>query len=454
MSKTKVSVRMHAHPLAAEETLVYVSQNVIRRWKIPVREPVELRFGAARETVKVTAIPTRSELRLSPELMQRFGLPAQGTTLRLAYRQAARAIRIGPLLGVMIPKVTQTPGRRFGIITPFCREVTEACRTQGAFVYFFTPDNARSTRDTIDGWSLHGHEYNASFPVPDVIYNRLPSRKLDGKTGLQEFLNTAKSKWNTSVFNEKYLDKTEVFHALKGCAGVVRYLPESWPFTGAVQLKSMLGRYNSVFLKPIRGSLGKGIIRITRSKSGLTLSSSGTGGVQKRVFATLPALIKAVSGKLKKNRYQIQQGLDLITVGGRPVDFRALVQKTAGGVWKVTSIVARTAGTNRFVSNVAQGGTVGTVAQTVAKTNLAAGRTGLTARLQHAALSIAKCVDERIPAHFGELGVDLAVDRTGRVWLLEVNSKPSKNDSSLLSDQKVRPSVRHLVRYARHLTNL
>lgn len=405
-------------------------------------------------TVKAAATPARNELRLSPELIERFGLPSQGTTLRLYYRPAARLLRIGPLLGVMIPKVTQTPGRRFGIITPFCREITEACRTQGAFVYFFTPDDARSTQDTINGWSLHPSEYTANFPVPDVIYNRLPSRKLDGRPGLQEFLSTVKGKWNTSVFNEKYLDKTEVFQALRGYAGAVGYLPESWSFTSISQLRSMLNKYRTVFLKPVRGSLGKGILRITRAKPGYVLSSSGPEGIRKRRFSSLASLVAALSGKLKKNRYQIQQGLDLIAVGGRPVDFRALVQKTSDGVWKVTSIVARTAGSNRFVSNVAQGGTVDTVKRTVARSNLAAGRSGVSVRLRRAALSIAKGVDDRIQAHFGELGIDLAVDRSGRVWLLEVNSKPAKNDSSLLTGRRVRPSVRHLVQYARHLTSL
>lgn len=454
MSKTKVIVRMHTHSLAANEPVVMISQNVVRKWKIPSQQTVQLHFGAARETVHVAAIPTRSELRMSSELIRRFGLPPQGTTLRLAYRPAARILRIGPLLGVMVPKVTQTPGRRFGIITPFCREITEACRAQGAFVYFFTPDEARSTQDTINGWSLHGNEYAARFPIPDVIYNRLPSRKLDGKPGLQEFLGTARKRWNTSVFNEKYLDKTEVFQALKNYAGAIRYLPESWSFTKASQLRTMLSKYRTVFLKPIRGSLGKGILRITRTKSGYELSSSAAGGARKLRFASLSGLIAAISGKLKTTRYQIQQGLDLITVGGRPVDFRALVQKSIGGEWKVTSIVARTAGTHRFVSNVAQGGTVGTVSQTVAKSNLTKNRSGVSTRLHRAALNIAKGIDERIPAHFGELGVDLALDRTGRVWLLEVNSKPSKNDSSLLSERKIRPSVKHLVQYARHLANL
>ena len=75
-----------------------------------------------------------------------------------------------------------------------------------------------------------------------------------------------------------------------------------------------------------------------------------------------------------------------------------------------------------------------------------------SSRLQQAALLIAKGIETHIPAHFGELGIDLAIDASGRVWLLEVNSKPSKNDNTPLNDNKIRPSVRMVIQYSRFLS--
>lgn len=455
MSKTKVIVRTHPQLFAASEQSVMLSDSIVKRWRIPTHQTIHLRFGSARLPVRVVAISARSEMRLSGPLAQQLGLPHQPIPLRIAYRPQSRSIKIGPLLGVMVPLITQTPGRRFGIITSFCRELTEAGRAEGAFVYFFTTDDLRSSQDKIEGWSLNGQEYRASFPVPNVIYNRLPSRKLDSKPGLQEFLRSAKAKWHTSVFNEKYLDKTEVFQALRRHGAAARYLPESHAFRGSGQLKSMLSRYRTVFLKPITGSLGKGIIRIARSPGGGYLAGSSTAtGVEQQRYASMSSLLSALSGKAKSGRYLIQQGLDLISIGGRPVDFRALVQKTLTGQWSVTSTVARTAGNNRFVSNIAQGGVIGPVRSTVAKSNLAGAAKHVPGRLERAALAISKGIEATIPYHYGELGVDLAVDRGGRVWLLEVNAKPSKNDSSLLGSGKIRPSVKQLVQYARFLSNL
>lgn len=458
MSKTKVCLRTHPQLHYGNEKTVLLSESVIKRWKIPTRQPVVLRFGSAKHLVRVIPVSaSKNELRIGAPLAFQLGLAPQGATLRLAYRPASRTLRIGPLVGVMLPRIMNVPGRRFGIITPFCRELSEACRSEGVFVYFFTPHDLRSTSEKVEGWALTGQEYKSSFPVPDVIYNRLPSRKLDGLPELQLFLNRAKSVFGTRVFNEKYLDKTEVFGALRKYKPALRYLPESHPYTGTAQLRRMCTRYRSVFLKPVTGSLGKGIIRITRKPSGgywVDVSTVGTNTRQS--YGSLDALIQALAGKLKVNRYQIQRGLELIRVGTRPVDFRALAQKDRNGKWHITSVVARIAGSDRFVSNVAQGGTIGPVKQTVAKSNLAVGKSGVTERLKRAAATIARGIDACIPAHFGELGIDLAVDRsTGRVWLLEVNSKPAKNDSGLLNEaQGIRPSVRLLVQYFRYLAKL
>jgi hypothetical protein len=454
MSKTKVVVRTHPGIHASNEQTILLSESIVRRLRIPTERTVQLRCGSIKLKVNVMTVSTRSELRISHNLALQCGFSSQPITLRLAFHTASQTIRIGPVIGVMLNRITNTPGRRFGIITTFCRELTDACRNEGALVYFFTPDDIRSSQSSIEGWAMGPPEYRASFPVPDVIYNRLPSRKLDNEPNLQQFLKSAKSQWHTSIFNEKYLDKTEVFQALRHHIGSTRYLPESHACQGSAQLRSMCAKYGVVFLKPITGSLGKGILRISRTRSGYQISSSSVVGVTNREFSNLNALVTAISGKMRTGKFQVQQGLNLIEVGGRPVDFRALVQKNISNRWKVTSIVARTAGNNRFVSNVAQGGTVGAVGQTVSKSNISKNKTGVSTRLRQAALTIASGIDTHIPYHFGELGIDLALDQDGRVWLLEVNSKPSKNDSSTLTESAIRPSVRQVVQYARYLVGL
>jgi hypothetical protein len=292
-----------------------------------------------------------------------------------------------------------------------------------------------------------------TVPAADVFYNRLTSRKLENKPSVQHFLKEVKSSFGSQFFNEKFLDKTEVFDALAHDPSLSRYLPESHLFKNYAMLKTMCARHPVVFLKPIRGSLGKGIIRISRTESGYQSLTAQVGGTRKQSYTSLAKLFASLSGKMKTTRYQIQQGLNLIEIEHRPVDFRALVQKNLTGKWNITSIVGRTAGSQHFVSNLARGGTLSTVKEAVARATLPAQVKGkIAGRLQKTALDIAQGIDKYIPAHFGELGIDLAVDSNGKIWLLEVNSKPSKNDNTPIGASKIRPSVKQVIEYARYLS--
>ncbi|WJH34740.1 YheC/YheD family protein [Paenibacillus sp. CC-CFT747] len=183
--------------------------------------------------------------------------------------------------------------------------------------------------------------------------------------------------------------------------------------------------------------------------------ASPSGPPREAAYPSFAKLISGLSGKLKSNKYLLQEGLDLITVKGSPVDFRALVQRNGDGQWSITSIVARIAGSQNFVSNLARGGRLSPVPEALAQSNLNGMlQKKVRAELSKGALEIAKGIETQIEAHFAELGIDLAADTRGRVLLLEINSKPSKEDNTPLApsdEPKIRPSVRRVVQYARFL---
>lgn len=449
MPARKLTLKLTDPGLLGESDIM-LGAVLVKRLKIPANTPIRMLFGSFEHYVKVIPQSKMTGLRISQTLARKMGVTSH-SALRVVYRPSTRTLQLGPLIGVLVSRVfPDQPDRPFGTVTSFCRELTLAGRRQGAFIYFITPEGIEQGVANIQGWVLDKGWNNAMFPVADVYYNRLTSRKLENLSSVQHFMNEVRSRYKSHFFNEKYLDKTEVFDALKKDPNLQRYLPESHLHRGLPSLKTMLGKYPVVFLKPIKGSLGKGIIRISRQQDGTYVThSTQKYGTRKASYESLAKLQGVLSGKMKTTRYQIQQGLNLIEVGARPVDFRALVQKNEKGAWAITSVVARTAGSQHFVSNLARGGTLSTVKEAVDRSNLPTAikqKGGL--RLHKAALDIAEGLDRLIPAHFGELGIDLALDQTGRIWLLEVNSKPSKNDNTPLGDSKIRPSVKRLIDYA------
>jgi hypothetical protein len=454
MLKSKVAVQVISSGMLPEDTLM-LGETYVKQWKIPQGQHILLKFGAFRHHVKVIPVAKYDGMRISQSLARQMGF-ANGTPIRLQYKVGTSTLVLGPLIGVLVSRdYPHTPDKPFGSITMFCKELVEASTAQGVFVYFFTPSQIGTSLDTVDGWVYSNGWQRVKMPIPDVVNNRLTSRKLENRPSVQHFMKEVKLQHDTTVFNEKFLDKVEVFDALKNDESLARYLPESHLLRNYTMLKSMCSRYSNVFLKPVRGSLGKGIIRITRLDTNNYQAMFATaGGTRRQQHTSLVKLFSSISAKMKTIKYQVQQGLQLIEIQKRPVDFRALVQKNASGKWTLTSIVARTAGSDHFVSNLARGGTLSTALEAVAKSNLQSGmsRNEAVQRLQQAALNIARGVDAQIPAHFGELGIDLALDTSGRVWLLEVNSKPSKNDNTPLHENKIRPSVRMMIQYSRFLS--
>ncbi|WP_282936945.1 YheC/YheD family protein [Paenibacillus sp. RC67] len=451
MKRTKVTIQTLGVSSPLDDHPLMLSDTVVKKWKIPVRTPLTLCFGSAKHEVKIVPTAIADVLQIHEAIAGQWGL-SHGDSLCLQYKTIDQTLHIGPLIGVLISRVhfgnTEKP---FGSTTAFYRELNETSRLLGVSICFITPDELSDHSQTVQGWRYTDKWEQRSFPMPHVIYNRLTSRKLENRANVQQFFRHAKTRHQATLFNEKYLNKSEVFDALNKETDLQPYLPESHLLRNYEILKSMCAKHPVIFLKPITGSLGKGIMRITKQEDlSYVCHFTNLNEARKQTFKSLAHLFSALSGKIKQQRYQIQQGLHLIAIEGRPVDFRALVQRNELGQWEVTSIVARIAGHQHFVSNLARGGRLSTVKEALVKSGCAAAA-GVAPKLRHAALWIAKGIERNISAHFAELGIDLAVDIQGRIWLLEVNSKPSKEDNTpLWAEGKVRPSVKRIVQYSRY----
>jgi len=437
---------------------ITLNESFIRNNHIPKAQHLSLRFGSFKQIVKVIPSPKRKGIQLNPKLASSLGLPTrsdQPYQVRVQYDKFENALIIGPLLAVLINRdYPDNMEKPFGLISLFCKELSEACQKEGTTVYFFTPEAIMAKMYSIQGWFFDGQWKKRVFPLPDVIYNRLPTRSAENQQRVQTLIHDIAPRYQIQFFNERFVDKNEVFDVLRGSDTVAQYLPESFLLHSLDVLKYMCNKYRVVYVKPINGSLGRGILRITNYSNQFILERTTASKDLSQKYPNHLKLYRAMKKRLLKQKYQIQQGLSLIQIGKNPVDFRALVQKNNEGNWSITSIVARTAGDEQFVSNLARGGTLSTAQEALSRSNLATyyDSKKIILELRKAAIDIAIAIDQKIPAHFGEFGVDLAVDLEGKVWLIEVNSKPSKNDRTPLQDNKIRPSVRKLISYTNYLS--
>jgi D-alanine-D-alanine ligase-like ATP-grasp enzyme len=122
----------------------------------------------------------------------------------------------------------------------------------------------------------------------------------------------------------------------------------------------------------------------------------------------------------------VQQGIRVVQHQGCNTDIRLLLVKDRTGTWReIFTRVRMTKGSFPIINSV--------LAQKVfayedfySDRSAAEGK-GLpsSSEIVRQAIRIACAIDRRIGT-FGELGIDMAVDRQGKIWLIEANSKPNK----------------------------
>ncbi|MFT9848325.1 YheC/YheD family endospore coat-associated protein [Aneurinibacillus sp. REN35] len=411
---------------------------------------LELVYGLQKAVVDFEVAATSSAIRIRDSLARRLHLLDDDLTYGFHFHPETRTLLVGPLVGALIYRMSPTEEGPFGSITNFCRELTEACRKRGGLGFIFTLEQVSQENDTVEGWTYRNQQWiRRYFPLPKCIYNRIGSRRIEEKADTQERISILKEK-GALFFNEQFLDKWQIYQRLSLLPEAASFSPYTELYKGAASLTDILQHYPYLYLKPSSGSLGRGIIRIVRTKDGYVCQYDSLNGTVTRRYATFGPMHQMLRSRIGKQPYLMQQGLHLVKLRGGIVDFRALVQKNKQGEWSITSIVGRSAPTSSsIVSNVARGGTMLSLQRTLTAVGFPpiACKT-IAASVREHALLIARLFEQSIEGHYAELGIDLGIDKNGKVWLLEINSKPSKTNNALANASKgPRPSVIRLVDY-------
>jgi hypothetical protein len=335
----------------------------------------------------------------------------------------------------------------FQSIQNFCEELHQLASKKGYLFYVFSFINFHATH--VKGYCYEDLQWKkATFPLPHVIYNRIHSRKTENS---DEFRHWKKHVDQLAIplFNDRFLSKWEVHELVCNNKQLTSHIPETRIFT-ILQLRKMVLLHPIVFLKPIHGSKGKNIIRVSRKSEDWFVDFSDRTDVP-FVFASLTELLSFIEKQIGNRPYLIQQGISLICFENRPLDFRVLCHGHSQNTWQVTSIVARATSKQQFVSNISLGG------------ELLQPLTALTAYFDHdhpqqylsklksLSIDIASALHSSFDGYLGELGIDMGIDTKGHLWLIEVNSKPSKDISN--QSLKIRPSAKAIIDVCIQLIN-
>lgn len=437
------------------EVDLYLPQARMRKWNLPA-STITVQFGSKTVRARVSSMERSNQTLARPSLVQSLHLPT-GVPLLVDYQATEQSLVFGPYVGILVSAYnSQYPLSPFGPLTPFFNEVADISRNRGGIVCAFRLQDVNWDAGIVRGLVRRGGAWRQRvLPLPQCIYNRLVSRQRERSEAMTAWVQRCKDA-NIPFFNERFLNKWHVHSALEKQEAATPHLPAMLRYQSQDDLQTMLAQYRSVYAKPANGSMGRGIMRVRRMQNGYQVASPG--GLNKH-FASLPGLHRYLNKRIKGKPYLLQQGLPLIGIQNRPTDFRVLVQKDRKGEWSVTSLVARL-GQNRIVSNVSRGGSMLTPMQALRLCGPWAGAVRPTPQtLKNVALKLSVLLEEALPGNYAEFGVDLGIDVRGQVWLLEVNSKPSKTTNTIPLPEGVeepprraRPSVVRMLDYASYVS--
>ncbi len=260
-----------------------------------------------------------------------------------------------------------------------------------------------------------------------MIYDRC---RIQRSTRFQQLLRFRERYKHLLFLNRPLRNKWTIHQTFSQKSRFRQHMPETLLYNASADLHRMLKQSPVLYIKPANGTGGRGILRIERVKN-----SKGVFDIQgrrqdRRIIPPRKVSASRLDSIVRQwcigGRFLVQQGIPLRLPGGRFHDYRMLVQKNGQGVWELTGMAARVGAARSVTSNL-HGGGHAVRAETLLKDWL--GSQDKTDKVMKTAEKLGLDAAAFLEESFGalcELALDLAIDREGKIYVLEVNPKPAR----------------------------
>lgn len=457
MDSITVRLRFLSYP---HLTGIVIPLNLCQKLQLRSRQKITLSLGK-REVVATVfqdkRNPDSNTVKITTSLKAGLGIPHGGL---IHLKKEDEVLRIGPSIGIVTTGLYNHASNPIGARSSFFYKLLQAQEGKGVFYFIFSPDDVDWEEKQVRGWFLRRTKQGRYqwkkllTALPDVVYDRIPSRGAEKKDSVRQFKLQLANYENLPMFNQGFFNKWGVHQLLYPNPEVNEHIPETYHAPSQRTLRSMLSKYRMLYLKPKDGSLGYGIVKVVRSPRNYYEVSYHTGGTNvKRKFRKLESLYQYIFRTRKVSSYLVQQGINLATYQGRPFDFRVHLHKNQQNQWVISCMAAKVAGSGSVTTHVRTGGTV-IPGEDLLQYLFGKQKNLVQTRICEAAIRLATAIEQAKGIYLGELGLDMGIDTNGRVWMFEANSKPGRSifkHSRLKHADEISRSL--LVDYSCYLAN-
>ena len=204
---------------------------------------------------------------------------------------------------------------------------------------------------------------------------------------------------------------------------IAPYLPETMTLDQDTFFE-MFDKYDLLYVKPSIGGGGKGVFRVERTEKWYIFQTRKKKMRFRKLHSVWVYLQKLIP---PQKRYLVQQGLNLMHIDERPVDFRViLVKPRRNSEWEYKGIIGKCAAKDSHITNRCSGGTSIRFHEALQQ--------GLeydevqceeaAEMLKTLSLNIAETMNEYF-VNINQLGLDIGIDQDEQFWLIEANTRPN-----------------------------
>ncbi|MEI5906411.1 YheC/YheD family protein [Bacillus spongiae] len=264
------------------------------------------------------------------------------------------------------------------------------------------------------------------FPLPSIVYNRIIHRQEEKSETFQD-MTTYFAQHQIPFFNPCFMDKWELYEALKQNPILSPCLPFTQKIENKNTLVNMLTTYSSAYVKQITSSQGEGISLIKLNPDSSVLRKNASSTIK---FPSISELWREHENWA--SHHIIQEHILTDMYQGHKYDLRVMAHSD-GKLYNVTGIGIRLAGKEKITTHVKRGGSVLPFEKIKHRVN--------EQKVQEIVTECGKCLSDRF-GWMGEFTLDLGLSTEGDLFLFEINSKPMKFDEEGIEEERIKSLVK------------
>lgn len=418
-------------------------------------EYINLALGSANVHLKKVTVDSdkmsSNRLYLSKDIKGQLYIE-QGTVLQIR-KIDDEHLEVGPYIGIFVNQENIKSLINGKSVNEYL-QFNAACKSLYGSTCFFSIKNIDWDRKLVQGLVRQNSGWVVQIlPLPKIIYDR----NSENNSRAESIELRKRLKDICQILNPMpKLAKWETIKAIEKNPKLVSIIPATIRYKDSNDLENSLKVYPFLYLKPDSLSKGKGIFRVSKNQNKKYRVEYRTPEQNHNVsLESLKDLEILMSQYSKKGGgYIIQREIYKAAFRGDSFDIRALFQKDFQGVWQLSGAAGRISGKGSIITSPRSGGAVEDLETILKEVFNESYKTsnGLYQNIVRLGREICLSIDKE----FGdciELGLDMAIDKNRRIWLIEANGKPAKVSLKRLGNPEIMARCsRRPIEYAVKLT--